>query len=295
MRCEDIRHSVYVYLDEEFDEDDCRRFEEHLSACADCLSFVQGEELFRLRLRHQLRPVAAPEGLRERILDHIEHEEVASADRHVPGGRVHATHPQVGWRAAAGAVAVAAAVVSIFVSLPGWLADSHAGPFARSTNRATLSSMLGSPEPLRPLAGLLPGDPEELLINGPVVEHKLDVAPDVEGSRSTVEAFVRDRVGLDLEPPLVESAHTRLVGVRLSVVGTLPAVEYFYDHDGRRLTVRQLVLPASVDMRPGELLQRRIGGYNVFVFAQSESVLASLVTDLPTSEVRALVAGPMSH
>lgn len=66
--CEEAVKRLHDYLSKELDADDQRRVTEHLSQCKGCFDKFKFEQTILNRLRGILGTVAAPESLRESVL-----------------------------------------------------------------------------------------------------------------------------------------------------------------------------------------------------------------------------------
>ena len=67
MKCEDVRHAVFVYLDGEFAAPEAEAFRRHLDACASCRAFAKGEAAFLGDLKASLGTPQLPSGMEERL------------------------------------------------------------------------------------------------------------------------------------------------------------------------------------------------------------------------------------
>lgn len=107
MNCDDVRHAIYVFLDDELASDDRLDFELHLQDCDRCRCLAHGEERFLEDLREQLHAPPAPEDLKTRI-------ETLLAEQPAPLPREAETTVRSRWRWAMPVVASAAAAVVVW-------------------------------------------------------------------------------------------------------------------------------------------------------------------------------------
>ena len=301
MRCVDVERYVYLYLDGELDERDCAELEAHLQACAACRHTVQQEQRFVEGLRRGLVCAPAPHALRRRIREAIAQGGCLPGPSAGWGAGVHRRHAGR-WLmvAAAGALAVVALIATAayrqpVLSRPGARVGSASAVSTdplRIGGMATLAGAMwsGAGDVLSELVSLLPGSPDEL-VDKAISTHQADAPLDTPDDRDTVARCVRRWAGIDFHPPLPETHELHLVGVRVGTFRSVPIVVYGYDFRGRRLTLIQVPVPASLPVRPGiPLLVTRRHGYNVLAFSQGGNLLTSLVTDLPEYQARRLLA-----
>lgn len=94
--------------------------------------------------------------------------------------------------------------------------------------------------------------PSELshIVDESIAAHEAALPSEVEGSGEALKGYLASQEELAPEPPLQESAKTRLLGVRLTRIGKDKALLYRYLHDGRNISVVQLprTLPAGAEL-----------------------------------------------
>jgi mycothiol system anti-sigma-R factor len=67
MRCDDVRHAVYLYLDGFLDEPRKLDFTAHIRLCAHCDARTKVQQRLRIFILNRLRPESAPERLKQRL------------------------------------------------------------------------------------------------------------------------------------------------------------------------------------------------------------------------------------
>ena len=86
-------------------------------------------------------------------------------------------------------------------------------------------------------------------IDDSIMAHESELPSEVEGDEAKIADFVRQKARFDARPPL-RSEDARLVGARLTRVGTTPAVQYRYIVAGHPVTVVQTPAPPRHGARP---------------------------------------------
>jgi mycothiol system anti-sigma-R factor len=67
MLCDDVRRTVYFFLDGSLTEPSQRDFADHISLCPDCETRTKVHERLRIFIIRRLRPDSAPERLKQRL------------------------------------------------------------------------------------------------------------------------------------------------------------------------------------------------------------------------------------
>ena len=67
MTCDEVRHTMYVYLDDEFAAPEAEAFRRHLDGCDGCRSLAQSESRFLNHVRERLPAPEMPEGMEARV------------------------------------------------------------------------------------------------------------------------------------------------------------------------------------------------------------------------------------
>ena len=67
MTCDDVRHAVFVYLDDEFAAPEAEAFRRHLEGCPSCHAYTKGEAAFLGDLKASLEPPSMPTGMEARL------------------------------------------------------------------------------------------------------------------------------------------------------------------------------------------------------------------------------------
>lgn len=122
-------------------------------------------------------------------------------------------------------------------------------------------------------------DPVEDLIKA----HRASSGSEVFGNLEQVMEFLRTHAPFPFRLPQPEGPEARLVGARVTNLGSSPAVLYLYDVKGRRVTIAQY--PAR-DEGPGS--QVRLDRRSGFVVATygDQGLRQTVVSDLPDGVVR---------
>lgn len=257
MECVEVRKFVYVYLDGEFEERERVAFEHHLAGCDGCRQEVAFEEGFRDLLRARLERPAAPATLRARIVKDLDEEDART--------------PRSFWdRLTAWPLAVRLIPVGAVAALALVLAWPAAVPVA-------------------------PSEPDSAIAN--VVEETIDVhrravPAEVQGDARTISSFVAKNASFTANPPLAESAQTKLIGARLTQVRGRPAVLYVYDHKGKRVSVVQFTEPVRPHSAPfrRSYYTGQTEGFNVVLFRDEERGIANTVVgDVDDHELLRLI------
>ena len=93
-------------------------------------------------------------------------------------------------------------------------------------------------------------DAYDHFIDDSVMAHESELPSEVEGDEETITSYVREKARFDARPPL-RSEKARLVGARLTRVGSTPAVEYRYIVGGHPVTVVQTPAPLTGERARG--------------------------------------------
>ncbi len=73
MNCRKVREVVFLYTDNEMEEELLISFREHMDGCPPCARAIDRTERLLLLVRRRCSREAAPERLRERILSSFPH------------------------------------------------------------------------------------------------------------------------------------------------------------------------------------------------------------------------------
>jgi len=128
-------------------------------------------------------------------------------------------------------------------------------------------------------------------IDDSIMAHESELPSEVEGDEAAITDFVREKARFDARPPL-RSDDARLVGARLTRVGTTPAVQYRYIVAGRPVTVVQT--PATLDPNRARGLEAAVhfvgdrGRHGVGVF-EDGGLQNAAVGDMPGKDLLRLV------
>ncbi len=67
MLCDDVRRTVYFFLDGSLAEPKQRDFAAHIRLCPDCERRTKVQQRLRVFIIHRLKPESAPERLKQRL------------------------------------------------------------------------------------------------------------------------------------------------------------------------------------------------------------------------------------
>ena len=67
MRCDDVRRTVYLFLEGSLDETTQTDFTSHIGLCPDCDTRTKVQQRLRVFIVTRLRPESAPERLKQRL------------------------------------------------------------------------------------------------------------------------------------------------------------------------------------------------------------------------------------
>lgn len=250
MQCPEVSKFVYVYLDGEFEPRERAEFEQHVSRCPECGEMLRFERSFHQLVRERIERPEAPEGLRDRVLAALDEEDAADSGL---WARVSALSPAWKWAP----VAAAAALIAV-LAVPGLVRTPD-------TNEA---------------APAVASAPLESLVEETVAVHEEALPTEVSGDEESVGRFVAGRVSFRATPPFQESETTRLIGARLTRVGSRPAVLYTYEHEGKRVSVVQYAEPSKSEAKTPfrrAFYTGRAKGHNVAFFRDRDRGVANSV------------------
>ncbi len=108
MTCDDVRHAIYVYLDDEFAAPEAEIFRRHLDACSSCQELAVREATFLTHVKDSLAPPDVPDAVRSRI---------EAALKAAPGVSANEGRRASWWTWVAAPVAVAAGVL---IAVAAW-------------------------------------------------------------------------------------------------------------------------------------------------------------------------------
>jgi anti-sigma factor RsiW len=128
-------------------------------------------------------------------------------------------------------------------------------------------------------------------IDDSIMAHESELPSEVEGDEAQIADYVREKARFDARPPL-KSDDARLVGARLTRVGTTPAVQYRYIVAGRPVTVVQTPAPLAGERARGlEAAVRFVGDrgrHGVGVF-EDAGLQNAAVGEMPGKDLLRLV------
>ncbi len=73
MNCRRVRETVFLFTDNEMEEELLVSFREHLEICPECAREIEGARRFLSVVRRRCARAAAPDRLRQRILTSFPH------------------------------------------------------------------------------------------------------------------------------------------------------------------------------------------------------------------------------
>lgn len=198
MICKDVQRCVHAYIDAELEPQQLLELDAHLSNCVECQQLVEFERWFKGELQDTIGRFSAPEGLSTQIR--------ASLDRAERLQTLQSILPRVGVAAAIALGVIAALLLPSFLS-------------------STVDDEPAS-------AG------QHQVVDFVAKQHARSLPLEVSGpDANNVASWFRGKVDFAVQPPLFNSEQVKLVGGRLSNVGTQQAAYLFYEHNGRPLTV----------------------------------------------------------
>ena len=258
MNCNDVRHAIYVYIDDEFAPQDKLDFEAHLQSCPHCRAMAKAETEFVSDVRACIATPVAPEGLRERIETRLKQE---------PAPVGHSVSKESSSR-----------------SRPFWWVAVPAFVAACLTVVVVSQISQVKPEPIP-----VPEATENPVADSAIIHHQHDLPMEVRGSERQVREFLQDNVRFAVQLPFQTNPNIKLVGARLSQLNGRGAVLFYYDYSGKRLTVLQTADPnpasevadSNVDVQQRE-------GYKVMTYRRG-GLTSSVVGDVKRSDIPHLI------
>ena len=73
MKCSSVQEVIFLYTDNELDEEICVSLRRHVELCADCAREIAYKERLLQLLRQRCKRATAPSRLRRRILTSLPH------------------------------------------------------------------------------------------------------------------------------------------------------------------------------------------------------------------------------
>ena len=249
MICEDIRNSVYVYLDGEFAPPETKVFERHLTDCSSCRELVQDEGTFLQAYKAKLHRPDVPPELELAIHSIAEQApgKGASRNRNVRGGMT----PRA-WMQAAGWAAAACLVFGMV----WWV--------------GTVDNAL---------------EPD---VRAAVNVHERDLPMEVRGTREDVRSYLQRNVAFNVSVPDEGVEGMRLTGARLVNVGNEPAVLYTYDVNGRRVSIVQMRSVTAGNDDSNEPVVEQHKGLSGFTYRKN-GVYNTVVGNVRNTDLRRLI------
>lgn len=224
MICKDVQRCVHAYIDAELEPQQLLELDAHLTKCVECQQLVEFERWFKGELQETIGRFSAPEGLSTQIR--------ASLDRAERLQTLQSILPRLGVAAAIALGVIAALVLPSFLSSTAYEEPSSA-------------------------------DHQHQVVDLVAKQHARSLPLEVSGpDANNVASWFRGKVDFAVQPPLFNSEQIKLVGGRLSNVGTKQAAYLFYEHNGRPLTV--VVFDGQANT-PIDGMQHQAGNRAVYV------------------------------
>jgi anti-sigma factor (TIGR02949 family) len=281
MTCEDVRRFLELYIDGEFEGDECNSLENHLVGCEECRRLESGERSFRRAFRAKLPPVVAPTDVRDRIANEV----TRLANERQRKGQ------DLAYQAAAFALAASLLLVLWwpFGSNPVVLESTvRSGPVATTVGGLIADA---SPAPVAPRVAAnryAVGAPSSSpLYTRAQLANYSRLPADVRGGTSDIQQYMQSRVPFVVSAPLQPGQGLRLVGARQILAAGQPAVLYIYEVAGERVNVVQTAMSEG-GAKPQSLQLQREGTTTWGRFVR-EGVLHWIVSELEPHELSRLV------
>lgn len=227
ITCEIFHRHVDAVIDGEVDPTTQIELDEHLAVCAGCREHMELSAAFKRQVGEALAASSAPSGLRDRIRAALDAEDGATASPAAPVGppfglagiRLPVIRPRYAVPAAAAAVALA--VIA---------AREGGNPIGESETAALTSTASASS-----------------IFEDVVSRHSVEHPAEVRGSEGhQVAGWFQGKLQFPVHPIEFDRPGVHLVGGRLSRVRDRDAATFYYDVQGRRVTVVAFEPPASV-------------------------------------------------
>ena len=226
MTCEDIKQYAGVFVDGELDGAERADFEHHLSVCAGCQAHVDDEASFRAEFRGMVRPMRAPDALRDRIALALDAE----------------PEPISRWAAFAETAARVApfAVAASIIAVLAWPIEKP------QNNQAPAVLAAGT---TAPRSALLPPAPTVQPVSTAMAAFST-LPVDVSGQADQLQRFIQERVPFKASVPLEEGEGVALEGARAVTFEGQPAALFHFLANGQAVYVLQSrATEGAVDLR----------------------------------------------
>lgn len=299
MSCRVVRRHLDAFVDGELDTTVQVEFDSHLTSCPICRESASFSRAIKREIKQSASAVRAPERLRLRLVESLEladaplpHRPVAhrpvvveaTPEAEAPPRAIASRPWKVSFMPARYAVPAAAAAVFFVV----------AGQSDRDASQTAIE------------ATALP------LFEDVVQRHSSEHPAEVRGQPQEMARWFQGRLGFPVHPvefnPQQGRIRVRLVGARLSRVRDRDAAAFYYDVDGRRITMLIFEPPPNMrQQRPDglgsplgrvarratvqgrEVLYRQVRGYTVPV-VEHEGLAYAFTGDLDSQSMLRLAA-----
>lgn len=232
MNCNDIRQSLYVFLDGEFDAPEELAFLAHVEHCGHCSAMLYREKVFLSAYHQNLPIVPSPEGLEARIRLAIKGENAQSPIS--PGKKLWDSQRFWGTLAA------------VLMLVPSWF----------------IWDALSYP----------PMEEGESLAYEVMTTHLQPPPRERQGQARDVQQFLTQHVSFPVDLPRFSDPQVALIGARLTEVGGREAVLLHYQIQGEKVSILQMPIDSQRRQFAEVPRIIRKNGYNTAIFRRSNTV-----------------------
>lgn len=269
MSCCVVRRHLDALVDGELDTTVQVEFDSHLSSCPVCREHASFSRTIKREIKRSASSVRAPESLRLRLVQSLAEAEaplparavVVEADSEIANEHQQAIAASRPWKVSfmPARYAVPAAAAAVFFVV--------AGQSDRSADQTAFE------------AAALP------MFEEVVQRHSSEHPAEVHGQPQEMARWFQGRLGFPVHPvefaPEDREIHARLIGARLSRVRDRDAAAFYYEVNGRRITMLIFEPPPNLRQRLGtgldslesvvrrarvrgqEVMYRQVRGYTV--------------------------------
>ena len=251
MTCDDLRHLISLYIDDELDAEQRALVEEHLDSCEEC-SLLHRQLEQTVNLCASLEEIPVPDGFRQSVIDalHLKKHARAHSSRRGVFGVLHkimGTGQRRALAVAAAALVLVIAVNSSWGTLPGLLGGLSAPSFMMKSEGVApaaepeMRAAYGLAQPAMP-----PPSPNEMMTK--------DMAPAGMGSGGIATSFDMTQVierqvirraalSLEAEKGRFDEANRQLVMTVESFGGIILDSNTYTDYDQKRIAHYSIRVP----------------------------------------------------
>lgn len=287
VACRVVRRHVDALVDGELDTTTQVEFDQHLGTCPICREHVLFAKSVKTATKRALGTARAPEALRLRVLTALDAapSPLERRPRLPAGSSAEMTAPP-----AFAAHVVAPVAPPAEPARPARRAFQFAMPAAAA---AAVLVVFGSPTDSMPMAApsIVP------LAEDVVRRHSAAPPPEVAGPGNQMSGWFRGMLAFPARPVEFKGNETAsLVGARLSNVREREAAAFYYEVNGRRVTVMVFEPPASgfagaerVHMHGRDVYFRNVHGYTV-PMVEEDGLAYAFTGDLDSGSMMRLAA-----